>query len=223
MIVQIFSLKEDCAFADIVTYLLYQNDQVKLDKPTTAVNANEMEIRLLQMLKCKQYESTTGPSLQIAVLMMACNRVDMNQSLAHLVEYRSKFPNGRLRFPIYVSQDCDDANVLRLLHSYENKITVLNQPDHSETKFAHVKESMKGYYKISRNYKWSLGQMFDVRRYNLTLIVEDDLDVSPDFFEYFYALAPLLLEDKSLFCISAWNDNGKSSLIDLSRNDLLYR
>ena len=65
--------------------------------------------------------------------------------------------------------------------------------------------------------------MFDKHKYNLTIIVEDDIDVAPDFFSYFDALAPVLLEDKSLFCVSAWNDNGLPTLIDKSRNDLLYR
>jgi hypothetical protein len=36
----------------------------------------------------------------------------------------------------------------------------------------------------------------------------DDLEISPDFLDYFRALYPLMLEDKSLWCVSAWNDNG---------------
>jgi alpha-1,3-mannosyl-glycoprotein beta-1,2-N-acetylglucosaminyltransferase len=38
--------------------------------------------------------------------------------------------------------------------------------------------------------------------------VEDDLLFSPDFYEYFNYVAPILDLDKSLFVISAWNDNG---------------
>ena len=34
---------------------------------------------------------------------------------------------------------------------------------------------------------------------------------------------PLLRADKSLWCVSAWNDNGKVALTDNSRPDLLYR
>ena len=41
----------------------------------------------------------------------------------------------------------------------------------------------------------------------------DDLEYSPDFFEYFRATHRLLRTDSSLWCISAWNDNGKSSLV----------
>lgn len=51
----------------------------------------------------------------------------------------------------------------------------------------------------------------------------DDLNVSPDFFEYFYATFPLLRNDTSLWCVSAWNDNGKVGLIQEDRPEILYR
>jgi alpha-1,3-mannosyl-glycoprotein beta-1,2-N-acetylglucosaminyltransferase len=44
------------------------------------------------------------------------------------------------------------------------------------------------------------------------IIVEDDLEFSPDFFEYFEATLPLLKSDPSLWCVSAWNDNGKEPI-----------
>ena len=34
-----------------------------------------------------------------------------------------------------------------------------------------------GYYKISRHYKWALGQIFDQMGYDSAIVVEDDLDV----------------------------------------------
>lgn len=45
--------------------------------------------------------------------------------------------------------------------------------------------------------------------FNLT----DDLDIAPDFFEYFSATYKLLHSDPLLWCVSAWNDNGKAELI----------
>lgn len=51
----------------------------------------------------------------------------------------------------------------------------------------------------------------------------DDLDIAPDFFNYFAATRPLLDRDPSIFCISAWNDNGGSTLVDRKRSDLLHR
>ena len=46
----------------------------------------------------------------------------------------------------------------------------------------------------------------------ITLV--DDLNIAPDFFEYFEAMYSLLKEDTTLYCASAWNDNGKASHID---------
>uniref|UniRef100_A0A5K3FL46 Alpha-1,3-mannosyl-glycoprotein 2-beta-N-acetylglucosaminyltransferase n=1 Tax=Mesocestoides corti TaxID=53468 RepID=A0A5K3FL46_MESCO len=159
----------------------------------------------------------------IPVLMLACDRIGINRSLSRLIEYRRKYPDGPQRFPIYVSQDCNDENVLALLKLYDEQITVLNQPDHSEIVLQHHNVNFQGYYRIARNYKWSLSQVLDERNYELVIVMEDDLDVAPDFFDYFYAFVLLLLSDRSLYCISAWNDNGRPTLIDKSRTDLLYR
>ena len=38
------------------------------------------------------------------------------------------------------------------------------------------------------------------------IILEEDLEVSVDIFSYFSQLLPLMDEDESLYCVSAWND-----------------
>ena len=83
-------------------------------------------------------------------------------------------------------------------------------------------KKFKGYYKIARHYGWALNQIFKVG-FDSAIIVEDDLSVAPDFFEYFMATHPILKRDPTLWCVSAWNDNGKRELIDESAKDLLYR
>lgn len=54
-----------------------------------------------------------------------------------------------------------------------------------------------------------------------TIVIEEDLDVSVDFFSYFSQTVHLMSRDESLYCISAWNDQG----YDHSSQDpsLLYR
>lgn len=37
-------------------------------------------------------------------------------------------------------------------------------------------------------------------------IIEEDLDVSVDILTYFNQLLPVLENDESVYCISAWND-----------------
>lgn len=46
----------------------------------------------------------------------------------------------------------------------------------------------------------------------------DDLEVAPDFFSYFSSLRHLLEIDSSVWCISAWNDNGKPDNVDPHAN-----
>ena len=49
-------------------------------------------------------------------------------------------------------------------------------------------------------------------------LAADDLEVAPDFFSYFSALERLLDRDPTIWCISAWNDNGKPDNVDLQSN-----
>jgi alpha-1,3-mannosyl-glycoprotein beta-1,2-N-acetylglucosaminyltransferase len=38
-----------------------------------------------------------------------------------------------------------------------------------------------------------------------------------------YLFFPMLRSDPTLFCVSAWNDNGKRGIIDETKPELLYR
>eukprot|EP01137_Pigoraptor_chileana_P009221 Opistho-2@57150 len=145
----------------------------------------------------------------IPILVISCNRVEITRCLDTLLRYR---PSDK--FPIIVSQDCGDpstANVIR--DKYGTSVIHLQQPDLSNIRPAPNLFNFVGYYKISRHYKWALTQVLDVLYYDSVIIVEDDLDISPDFFSYFASTRPLLDSDPSLFCVSAWNDNGKPEFI----------
>jgi len=66
-----------------------------------------------------------------------------------------------------------------------------------------------GNSRISQHYKASLTSTFQIfPRAKYTIVLEEDLDVSPDFFSYFSQTIHLLEEDSSIYCISAWNDQG---------------
>ena len=63
--------------------------------------------------------------------------------------------------------------------------------------------------RISQHYKASLTATFNLfPDSQYAIILEEDLDVSPDFFKYFSQTLKLLDEDESIYCISAWNDQG---------------
>lgn len=77
------------------------------------------------------------------------------------------------------------------------------------------------YYKIARHYKFTLSELFDVRGFEKVIILEDDMEISPDFFTYFEATATVLDCDKTVVAVSSWNDNGQKQFV--SDAEALYR
>ncbi|XP_078317991.1 protein O-linked-mannose beta-1,2-N-acetylglucosaminyltransferase 1-like [Crassostrea virginica] len=76
--------------------------------------------------------------------------------------------------------------------------------------------------RVSQHYKASLTATFDLHpEAQYTIVIEEDLDVSPDFFNYFSQTLHLMEQDESLYCISAWNDQGYSHSCQDPK--LLYR
>merc|ERR1711972_330880 len=65
---------------------------------------------------------------------------------------------------------------------------------------------------MGAHYHWAFSQVFDNCGHDHLIVLEEDLEIAPDFFSYFAATLPLLKGDPSLFCVSAWNDNGRSEL-----------
>lgn len=58
-------------------------------------------------------------------------------------------------------------------------------------------------------------------RWDRLIMLEDDMDVAPDFFSYFRNMSPLFDTDPSLCCVSAWNDHGQKPFV--SNATALYR
>lgn len=63
--------------------------------------------------------------------------------------------------------------------------------------------------RIAHHYKASLSGVFQLfPEANYTIILEEDLDVSPDILYYFGQLLPIYESDPTVYCVSAWNDHG---------------
>lgn len=158
----------------------------------------------------------------IPIVIFACNRpVALREHLRKLISFR-KDSN---QFPIIVSQDCDNTQIKSVVVEFGENVQYIKHISSETARIKVPKEHRQFavYYKISRHYKLALGHIFDKIGYSSVIITEDDLTVAPDFFDYFLATRPLLEVDKTLFCVSAWNDNGVPEFIDQTANELLYR
>ncbi|XP_061631689.1 alpha-1,3-mannosyl-glycoprotein 2-beta-N-acetylglucosaminyltransferase a [Phyllopteryx taeniolatus] len=186
----------------------------------------ELEIQKKILTQIQNFHPALGPWQKkkpkpapppVPVLVMACNRVTVRRCLDKLLLHR---PSAE-RFPIIVSQDCGHTGTADVIRSYGSEIMHLMQPNLADIDVPPEHKKFQGYYKISRHYRWALKQVFN--NYSAVIIVEDDLEVAPDFFEYFSATLPLLQSDLGLWCVSAWNDNGREGFVDPAGSLLLYR
>lgn len=192
-------------------------DKVKLHLKKTAERSKNTDVE-----EKKDILQEADGNLVLPVLVIACDRVTVKRCLDNLVKLRP----DRETFPIIVSQDCGHRPTYEVIKSYteaDPTISVVRQPDLSEIPLPSAKAKFSGYYKIARHYKFALNYVFETLGHDAVIIVEDDLDIAHDFFEYFLGSYPLLQKDPSLWCISAWNDNGKKGVIDMSRPELLHR
>nr|CAG4641710.1 EOG090X06K9 [Eurycercus lamellatus] len=156
----------------------------------------------------------------LPIIVFSCNRPEVRRCLDGLLKYR---PDPE-KFPIIVSQDCAHTATAEMIKSYAPQVTHIQQPDQSEPEVPPNENKFRGYFKIARHYLWGLNQIFRTFNHTAVIIVEDDLDIAPDFYSYFSAAYSLLLKDPTLWCVSAWNDNGKANLVDTKEGQsVLYR
>lgn len=155
-----------------------------------------------------QVSQTPLPKIDavLPVVVFGCNRPRALQT--HIDSLLRIRKNPELH-PIIASLDCHHDGTIQVAKDFGSKIqTIIELPDlgpiHVPEKFSH----MSGYYKIARHYNYSINYVLNILNYEAIIITEDDLELSPDFLDYFQTLYPLLIHDKTLWCISAWNDNG---------------
>lgn len=131
--------------------------------------------------------------------------------------------------PIIISQDGNYEPVAKVIQWYQEKFAKeFNIPlihwQHSSAlrggSGAAAAAGSAAYKALAVHYGWALNQVFENKAAaavgvagtavepKRVLILEEDLHVAVDFFDYFTALAPLLDRDASLLAISAYNDNG---------------
>ena len=147
------------------------------------------------------------------VLLIICsNRPEyLRRSLAKVIEL-----HPQTNYPVFISEDGFHPSVGRVIE--EAKLRWNTSAAHIP--FIHVHHgdhhlpAENGYYKLARHFKFALDALFKEHQayglkspVNRVVILEEDLEIAVDFFEYFSAVGPLLDKDDTLLCASAWNDN----------------
>jgi alpha-1,3-mannosyl-glycoprotein beta-1,2-N-acetylglucosaminyltransferase len=127
------------------------------------------------------------------------------------------------RFPLIISQDGDDAPTARLIEEQYRKPGLAFAIKHAHESNAEAVartyggNNHLGYVYIAQHYGFAARTVFDNFGFQQVIFLEEDMEISPDFFSYFGAMLPILRADPDLFCVSAWNDNGERDLVADSR------
>ncbi|XP_011000878.1 PREDICTED: alpha-1,3-mannosyl-glycoprotein 2-beta-N-acetylglucosaminyltransferase-like [Populus euphratica] len=174
---------------------------------------------LLEDLERKGLKKLVDKVPVAAVVIMACNRADyLERTIESVLKYQRSVAS---KYPLFVSQDGTDPNVRRKAMSYDQLMYI----QHLDSEPVHTERpgELIAYYKIARHYKWAMDQLFYKHNFSRVIILEDDMEIAPDFFDYFEAAAALLDKDKSIMAVSSWNDNGQKQFVhdpyELYRSD----
>lgn len=173
---------------------------------------------------------TRGEEPSTLLLVIASNRPQyLQRCLASVVQH-----HPRKDVPVLVSEDGDEASVRLVVDAARAAFLALLPAEIKENEKAHLEmlhvhfapppgsSFENGYFRLSAHYKWALTQAFANAAIQRVIVLEEDLQVAPDFFALFAGLAPLLEDPReNLLCVSAFNDNGQSSHVRDDRQ--LYR
>ncbi|KAF6175896.1 hypothetical protein GIB67_003384 [Kingdonia uniflora] len=154
------------------------------------------------------------------VVVMACNRPNYHErTIESILKYQCSVAS---KFPLFISQDGPNENVKHKALSF-NQITYMQHLDF-ETVQTERPGELIAYYKIASHYKWALDRLFYKHNFTRVIILEDDMEISSDFFDYFKAAATLIDKDRTIMVVSSWNGNGQKQFVhdlkDFYRSDL---
>ena len=142
--------------------------------------------KVLPVVETSKKQEIQQPTLSLArpvmaVLMIACNRVEVSRSLDLVLKYKP----SNVEIPVVVSQDCGHEATAQVIKGYGNKVTHIRQPELGDVPGvpANLRRFMT-YHKISRHYKWALTEVFKNPNVDSVVIVEDDLEIGRSFHNY---------------------------------------
>ncbi|XP_062212836.1 alpha-1,3-mannosyl-glycoprotein 2-beta-N-acetylglucosaminyltransferase-like [Phragmites australis] len=145
-----------------------------------------------------------------AVVIMACNRPDyLQRTVESILKYQTSVAS---KFPLFISQDGTNGAVKKKALDYK-QTTYMQHVDLEPVQTERPGE-LTAYYKIAKHYKWALDELFIKHNFVRVIILEDDMEIAPDFFDYFEAAAKLLDNDKTIMAVSSWNDNGQKKFVN---------
>lgn len=198
----------------LCSFIFYLRSEDRELRRNTAIQApssnfNEKEDLLKQNV-------SSDHTFVAAVLVFCATRPDALRN--HLSQLLAQRPS-HFQYHVIISQDGNKTTVSNVAQRFVKDFKNVTHIQHEKTEI----KKRNNYPAISAHYKWALDKLFKEFRYDHVIVTEDDLDIGNDFFSYFRWGKQVLNTDDTVWCVSAWNDNGGGSIIDTERGDLVWR
>lgn len=205
----------DAAWTKITELNEWLKRQEKRDS-RKGVSPRRGELGAALTVQPQRHEETTRSSILDAstcLLVICYERSDvLARCLASVARYH---PCGGS--PVVVSQDGTSRANGEIERAVDDFKTALESRCGEELVYFKRNDAQTnsggGYHKLARHFKFALGETFRRPGIQRTIVLEEDLVVASDFFEYFAGVSPLLDSDGTLLAASAWNDNGQTGRV----------
>jgi len=177
------------------------------------------EAALAQAVAAAKAAAKANAPAIATVLILACNRP---QYLERTIDAVTRVHAGDPRFPLVISQDGFHEATAQVAQAAATRHG-LHFMQHEQGPLPKKEKASDNpvYYRIAAHYHWALDKLFEEERAERVIVLEDDMELAPDFFEFFAAMAAVLDADETLWCASSWNDNGQRRYV--SDATALYR
>ena len=169
---------------------------------------NEADVKALACLPATVDMATwIAAGGRYPILLVTCDRAaEMEATLTRLLGVR-----GVDKADVLVVVDACAVEATQAIHALCDDAGVAHHQNPREI----APHGADGAARIASAYGYALKHAFETAfpRAPGVVVVEDDMAFSPDFFEYFHAIAGVLDRDQGTWLASAWHDNGFDYLV----------
>ena len=109
---------------------------------------------------------------------------------------------------LFVSQDGTEPTTQALVGSLAPEVKLISYREPTRIPGEAFRKGFTPYYRIAQHFGYSLSTIFATTDVERVIVLEDDIEIGPDFFPFMERFAPEMERD-DLFVLSAWNDHGQ--------------
>ena len=140
------------------------------------------------------YNDDYQPSPPICIVVICNNRPELLEKTLKSIVTANQFSHTGIN-NLYISQSGNDPAVSKVIEEYPNV-------------YQNIDKDKKVATRLAKHFRWTFTKLFEETNCDGFVVIEDDLELSPDFLDYFRTVVPFLEADNTLLTASLWNDLG---------------